>query len=614
MQRFSRLDRLSLVAYLTLAGVTAAGLWEIDRILLRWLALGLLVGFGLLHSRLPEQDGSPRSQRLANLIIALQTGLVVVLIETTRAGFPFVLLFFILSVTVMLYNPLRPGLLWLGGFILLTGWFFFEQEGLGGGLRAMAIYAGGFLFFGVVTNALTQARLTQRQNALLLGELQAKNRQLEEYAAQVETLAVVEERNRLAREMHDTIGHRLTTAAVQLEGAQRLAPSEPERAAAMIGAGRQQVREALQDLRQTVGRLREPVEIELSLPQALHRLAASFQEATGLAIHLELPENACEVTSAQRLALYRTAQEGLTNIQRHAAAHQAWLHLECSPDQIRLQVIDDGRGLDGRQPQHRLWPARPARAGGPAGRRNHAFRPAGRRHDPDDPAPHSGRIMAMEPIRILIVDDQRLMREGLRTLLELEGDLAVAAEAEDGQAALEQYEAIQPDVVLMDIRMPRLDGVEATRRLRQRWPEARVIILTTFDDDAYVFDGLRAGALGYLLKDVSGQELAEAVRKVAAGGALIEPSVARKVLAEFSRLAEPTRPALDRLPEPLSEREQEILRLLASGANNRQIASQLFLAEGTVKNYISTILDKLGVQDRTQAALRARELGLLNPG
>jgi len=252
--------------------------------------------------------------------------------------------------TVMLYNPLRQGLMWLGGFILLTGWFFFEQEGLGGGLRAMAIYTRGYLFFGIVTNALTQARLTQRQNAMLLSELQAKNRQLEEYATQVETLAVVEERNRLAREMHDTIGHRLTTAAVQLEGAQRLAVSEPERAATMIGAGRQQVREALQDLRLTVGRLREPVEIELSLPQALHRLATSFQEATGLAVHLELPENVCEVTSTQRLALYRTAQEGLTNIQRHAAAHQAWLHLECSPDRVCLQVIDDGSGLNASNP------------------------------------------------------------------------------------------------------------------------------------------------------------------------------------------------------------------------------------------------------------------------
>jgi signal transduction histidine kinase len=353
MQRFSRLDPLSLVAYFTLAGVTAAGLWQIDRILLRWLALGLLVGFGLLHSRLPAQSCQlseswqlwAGGQRRANLIVAAQTGLVVVLIETTQAGFPLIFLFFILSVTVMLHNSLRRGLLWLAGFTLLTGWFFFEQEGLRGGLQAMAIYAGGYLFFGVVTNALTQARLAQRQNALLLDELRAKNRQLEAYAAQVETLAAIEERNRLAREMHDTIGHRLTTAAVQLEGAERLATRQPERAIALIGAGRQQVRDALQDLRATVGRLREPVEIELSLPQALRRLAASFQEATGLTVHLELPETACVMTAAQRLALYRTAQEGLTNIQRHAAARQAWLRLECSPDQISLHVSDDGRGL-----------------------------------------------------------------------------------------------------------------------------------------------------------------------------------------------------------------------------------------------------------------------------
>jgi DNA-binding NarL/FixJ family response regulator len=214
-------------------------------------------------------------------------------------------------------------------------------------------------------------------------------------------------------------------------------------------------------------------------------------------------------------------------------------------------------------------------------------------------------------IKLLIVDDQRLMREGLHTLLEMEPDLEVAGEAEDGLDALEQYAALQPDVVLMDIRMPNLDGVQATQRLRQRWPEARVIILTTFDDDAYVFDGLRAGALGYLLKDVSGDELAEAIRKVASGGALIEPSVTRKVLAEFARLAEPVLPPVERLPTPLSERELEVLRLLAQGASNKQIATQLYLAEGTVKNYISTIFDKLNVEDRTQAALKARELKLL---
>lgn len=216
-----------------------------------------------------------------------------------------------------------------------------------------------------------------------------------------------------------------------------------------------------------------------------------------------------------------------------------------------------------------------------------------------------------DPIHILLVDDQRLMREGLRTLLELEPDLQVIGEAGDGQAALDAYAAIEPDVVLMDIRMPGMDGVEATRRMRERWPGARVIILTTFDDDASVFEGLRAGALGYMLKDVSGHDLAEAVRTVAGGGALIEPSVARRVLAEFARLAPPARSPDAGLAEPFSEREQEIVRLLAAGLSNREIGDRLCLAEGTVKNYVTTILQKLGARDRTQAALRAREMGLI---
>jgi len=216
-----------------------------------------------------------------------------------------------------------------------------------------------------------------------------------------------------------------------------------------------------------------------------------------------------------------------------------------------------------------------------------------------------------EQIRILLVDDQRLMREGLRILLELEPDLEIAGEATNGQEALDTYAEIEPDVVLMDVRMPGMDGVEATWRLRERWPSALVIILTTFDDDEYVFEGLRAGARGYLLKDVSGHDLADAVRTVAAGGALIEPSVARRVVAEFARMAPPIRKPDDGLAEPLLEREREILRLMAQGLTNREIADRLSLAQGTVKNYVTTILQKLGARDRTQAALRARELGML---
>ena len=219
--------------------------------------------------------------------------------------------------------------------------------------------------------------------------------------------------------------------------------------------------------------------------------------------------------------------------------------------------------------------------------------------------------MMADKIRVLLVDDQRLMREGLQTLLELEPDLQVAGEARDGQAALDAYATMGPDVVLMDLRMPGMDGVEATRRMREQWPAARVIILTTFDDDASVFEGLRAGALGYLLKDVSGHDLADAVRTVAGGGALIQPSVARRVLAEFARLAPPARPPDAGLAEPFSEREREIVRLLAAGLSNREIGDRLCLAEGTVKNYVTSILQKLGARDRTQAALRAREIGVI---
>ena len=170
-------------------------------------------------------------------------------------------------------------------------------------------------------------------------------------------------------------------------------------------------------------------------------------------------------------------------------------------------------------------------------------------------------------ITVLLVDDQRLMRDGLRTLLELEGGFAVVGEASDGEAALEAYAARPSDVVLMDIRMPGMGGVEATRRLIERWPTARVLILTTFSDDASVFDGLRAGALGYVLKDVSGQELAQAVRTIAGGGALLDPAVARRVMGAFARLAPPSGVAAAELIEPLSERERAVLRLLGGRAD-----------------------------------------------
>jgi DNA-binding NarL/FixJ family response regulator len=211
-------------------------------------------------------------------------------------------------------------------------------------------------------------------------------------------------------------------------------------------------------------------------------------------------------------------------------------------------------------------------------------------------------------VRVLLVDDQALFREALNTLLSVQPGLEVVGEAGNGEDAVQMAHSLQPDVILMDLQMPILDGVGATKRLQAELPQVRVIVLTTFDDDEFVFEGLRAGAIGYLLKDTPSQKLIEAIQSASRGESFLQPSIARKVIAEFARHVSPA-------PQPLSEaltgREIEILRLLAQALSNREIGEKLFLSEGTVKNHISSILSKLGVRDRMQAALRAKELHLI---
>ena len=215
-------------------------------------------------------------------------------------------------------------------------------------------------------------------------------------------------------------------------------------------------------------------------------------------------------------------------------------------------------------------------------------------------------------IRVLLVDDQELFREGLETLLSVHPDIEVVGQARNGLEAVEIAARVRPDLALMDVRMPVLDGVRGTRLLKEALPECKVIVLTTFDDDEYVFDALRAGAAGYLLKDVPSARLVEAIRATTRGESILEPSVAAKVIAEFTRVSSLVPAAqMEQLVEPLSERELEILTLIAKGDSNKEIAEQLYIAEGTVKNHVTHILGKLGVRDRTQAALKARELGLL---
>ena len=215
-------------------------------------------------------------------------------------------------------------------------------------------------------------------------------------------------------------------------------------------------------------------------------------------------------------------------------------------------------------------------------------------------------------IKILIVDDQSLFREGLKTLLAVQQDFDVVGEAANGEEALRLSVILRPNVILMDLRMPVLDGVRTTERIREAIPESKVIVLTTFDDDDLVFDGLRAGATGYLLKDVSSEKLFEAIRAAARGEYFLLPAITAKVITEFSRLPRASNHKQIELAEALSPREMEILRLVATGISNKEIADRLVISEGTVKNHLSSILSKLGVKDRLQAVIKAREIGILS--
>jgi DNA-binding NarL/FixJ family response regulator len=216
-------------------------------------------------------------------------------------------------------------------------------------------------------------------------------------------------------------------------------------------------------------------------------------------------------------------------------------------------------------------------------------------------------------IRVVIADDQGMVRSGFSTLLNSEPDIEVIGEAVNGQEAIARAAQLRPDVMLMDVRMPVLDGLQATREITAMPGAPKVLVLTTFDLDDYVYQALRWGASGFLLKDASARELADAVRIVAAGDALLSPGVTRRLIAEFARMGAPRGPSRDNL-DGLTERECEVLALVARGMSNAEIAGRLIVAEQTIKTHVSRILMKLGLRDRTQAVVLAYETGLVQPG
>ncbi|MGE3269333.1 MAG: response regulator [Chloroflexota bacterium] len=469
---------------------------------------------------------------------------------------------------------------------------------------------------------------TERQLKLAMGIAQAAAVAVEhaQLYARARELGMAEERNRLAREVHDTLAQGLTAITLQLEAAERLMPAGAE-ANRLVGEARALARRSLAEARRAVWGLAPSPLDGRTLGEALSDEVARFGQRASLAAAFTARGEIPALPGEMAAAVLRVVLEALHNVEKHAQASRVRVELEYrragGAGQLQFLVADDGVGFDPSSPsadlrtegggfgltsmQERMRliggrlevesaPGWGARVRGQVALEND--RGAGPQADPG-PA-------ATEPIRVLLVDDHPLAREGVRRLLDGREDVAVMGEAGDGVEGVERALSLRPDVILMDLQMPRLSGVGAIQALRDQWPEVRVLILTTFAQDEHLFEALRAGARGYLLKDAGPDELAAAIKTVHEGGSLVQPVMASRLFDRFGEMA--TR---ERLPEMLTERELEVLRLAAAGARNKEIAEQLVVSEKTVKYHLGQSYAKLGVTGRTEAAARARELGLI---
>jgi len=309
---------------------------------------------------------------------------------------------------------------------------------------------------------------------------------------------------------------------------------------------------------------------------------------------------------------YRLVQEALTNVHKHAAGAATEICLKYQAKRLEV-IVRNARPATAPDPSltlgdQRARPARPSGADHAAGRQL-PRRPAPRRRLRGARLdPHAGSGV----IRVLVVDDEQLVRSGLRMILQSSGDIEVVAEAPDGVQAVEQVRLHRPDVVLMDIRMPTMDGLAATRELTALPDPPKIIVLTTFELDEYVHTALQHGAVGFLLKDTPPRDLLQAVRAVAAGNAMLSPTVTKRLIAEFAARGGAQALRARKQLEALTEREREVVVAVAQGLSNAEIGKRLFMSEATVKAHVSRVLAKLGMSNRVQAAILAHDAGLLN--
>ena len=438
--------------------------------------------------------------------------------------------------------------------------------------------------------------------------------------------ATLQERNRLSREIHDTLAQSLTGIIWHLNTIERTVQSGGEQASESIKKVRDLTRECLQEARRSVWNLQSPEE-SISIEEALQsELRRTTEEGFRASIEVD-GEEPDLIDRECHLTVLRIAQEALSNIRHHSKAKRITVDLSYGTDAVRLLVSDDGIGFD-----PLVSSSVPSATGGGFGMTSMRERVKliggqievrsapglGTRVEvqvpyqqdqeqgstsawaaPDLDGSRSSR--PTNPIRVLMVDDHEVVRQGIGHMLEQAREILVVGEADDGESAIEKIMAIRPDVVLMDIQMPKLDGVETVRKLREFGIDTPVILLSVYAKDEYIFDGLRAGARGCLMKDIGQTELVEAIKTVYEGDSLLQPVIA-------SRLAQ--RIAIDEA-SALTERQLEVLHLVASGARNQEIADQLFLSLRTVKFHVENLYRNLGVRTRTEAVRVARERNIL---
>lgn len=428
---------------------------------------------------------------------------------------------------------------------------------------------------------------------------------LEQYVSQVERITLLEERDRLSKDLHDTMGHSYTSIIMGMETLRmELKSKEGEQ---QLDSLLQLARNSMEEVRLYLHQLDLSQE-SFSLAVTLQQLTDEFKKHAKVNVRTQIIGEEYIVSKQSKMTLYRSLQESLTNAVRHGHSTEIIVSLHFEPQQVRLDVQDNGCGVEEWRDGFGLT-AMKERVSQSQGRVI-VYSKKGEGTLISCVLPKQVQL-SNEQIRLCIVDDHSFIRESLHTILDGQEDLQVVGIAEDGERALELCERLKPDVVLMDLEMPKLDGIHATKMIKKKWPDIRVLILSTFQNTERAKEIIRNGADGYVLKSIDSRELAESIRLVYRGSTMITHDLFHRMWEENEETGL-FESQSDGIEYGLTKRELEILELLSQGSRYKTIASTLYLSNGTVRNYASNLYEKLGVKNREEAVQKAKDIGLLS--